>query len=433
MLKYELKKLFTSRFVIAMLIMLTILTGIICVVNYHEYTTGVRSDAATYMLKDKSAVKPFTVTEENIFDLIKEQKEIAADDSNYEWLPDNGGATYRYGKYESVLQTMDEIASKDESLTEEEIALQESFYKQDPNGSEGSMLTKQITNTRYYYIWYMIEEFLGEGMRAYPEKYNNLVYSIQPYTDKHDENDPYVIASKTRVTSGIVCDLSFGWDCIIQTGYQMLPSFMAIIVAIGSILLFTSEYTGKIDTLIMSTKNGRRRVVLSKLLAGIVFSGVVVCFFTLVSLCFYAGFFTLRGANASCDMILANGKVATYFQAFLIMIINQFFSLVAICFSSFAISSFVNKTLLSVIGTFGLILVPFVLKNFVYTSSEIFSNVISALPINALNGVYDYPFYESIFGRICNAYLLVVPVALIIIMISLPFVPIGWRKHQVSV
>jgi ABC-type transport system involved in multi-copper enzyme maturation permease subunit len=84
-------------------------------------------------------------------------------------------------------------------------------------------------------------------------------------------------------TSGIELNLE-SWDKIIDLNYAwFIPGCTMLIIILGLAGIYSDEYTNKTQSILLTTKKGRKGVFLSKLTAGTIFSILCVLYFQLFS------------------------------------------------------------------------------------------------------------------------------------------------------
>ena len=93
MIKYELKKLFTNKFVIAMFAVIFTVILAIAIYTYSEYKKGMRVEP---ILMKKWTVTETAVTKDNIFDFIARYDQIKNDDDNYDYVDTSKRGNSRY-------------------------------------------------------------------------------------------------------------------------------------------------------------------------------------------------------------------------------------------------------------------------------------------------------------------------------------------------
>lgn len=438
MIKYELKKLFTNRFVIAMLIITAILTVALAAVSYHHYTAGYMP--AEKILLKKGVLTEITVNEDNVGELLKRYDEIINDDSNYDYIDSSAsgrnGGRYLYGKYaDEVDRQIDEI-----------------YEKYNNNGIVSQEGMDEISKVRSYQIsdevypefavlHYILSDFTHRQLTLNPDMYNGTFWELSfGYTD-NDESDPcytegYNKRTLYEIEHGITYDRNFGWQEITDSGQNMVPLLLALTVAVASVVLFTGEYTGGTDVLIMSSRHGRKRAVTSKIIAGSIFSVAATVYYLLLLLIVYGCFFSLDGAGSSSQTFIG-GRTWSYIECFGFMAVCCILCILAITMTALAVSSFCNKTLLSVLIIFVIVFAPFLLQFAVYLGDNpLLNNIVDTLSINAILHFFNYSHY-SLFSigsqtAVLDYNLLTAPFAVIQIILSLPFIGLGWKTHRIS-
>lgn len=438
MIKYELKKLFTNKFVIAMFVIIAMITAALAAVSYHYYTDN-RMMAESILLK-QGVLTRITVNEDNVGTLLERYNEIIKDDSNYDYVDTSAlnrpGNRYVYGKYaEAIDRQIEEIYEK---YTENGVMSQEGMDK------IARVQSYQISDEAYpefAALHYILSDFTYKQLTFNPDMYNGTVWEPYFYSADNDESDPCYTEGYNKRTlyeleHGVTYDRNFGWDEITDSGQTMIPLLLALTVAVASVIMFTGEYTNGTDALIMSSRYGRKRAAANKIIAGGIFSAAATVYYLLLLLIVYGCFFSLDGADSSSQTFIG-GRTWSYIECFGFMAVCYILCILAITMTSLAISSFCNKTILSVLIIFVIIFAPFLLQFIVYLGDNtLLSNITDTLSINAIQHFFNYSHY-TVFRigsqtAVLDYNIPVVPLAVIQIMVSLPFIIPGWKRHKVT-
>ena len=435
MIKYELKKLFTNKFVIAMFAVIFTVILAIAIYTYSEYKKGMRVEP---ILMKKWTVTETAVTKDNIFDFIARYDQIKNDDDNYDYVDTSKRGNSRYlqgSKTTEIEAKINELIKGKQTLTEEEYA-------------EVLHLDSYQINDKLYpefaALHYMISDFTYKMANFYPEALKETEW--EPYDpaefgfEAEDKTTSiytqgYNLRDKYMVDNGITYGRNYAWNEITDLGALLIPAVLAVAAAIAAVTMFTGEYNLKTDALIMASRHGRRRLIQNKIIAGGIFSAAVTLYYLLMLLIIFGCFFSLDGGGTTSQIFLS-GRVLTYFECFMLMAVIYLIAVFAITVGALAVSACCTKIIPAVLITFLLTIAPFIIPIVVYIGNNNLSILLDSLPINALLLCFNYShFYEIHFDGVTyvpSQLSLILPMALIQTAVFLPFIHIGWRKHRIS-
>lgn len=434
MIKYELKKLFTNKFVTAIFVLTALLVAASAIYSFNIYKNN-RIDAP-FILLQKGVLPDTTITEDNIDDFIARYNEILKNDDNYAYVDtsERESSVYLHGKYrDTIKKEIDEIyaSSQGNSLTDEEYA---KVLKLD------SYQINDKVYPEFAALNYMIHDFTTKHNDVDPDFYIGTEWNTSSLPSDEDKTNPiytqgYNVRTEYQVKNGITYGRNFGWRELMDTGSLTIPLITAIACAIAAIILFTGEYTGKTDALIMASKKGKAKIVHAKLAAGTLFSVIITLYYFAVLLLSYGCLFSLDGINTSSETFI-NGHILTYGEAFIFMFFCTLFCIIAINITSLAISALCTKTLPAVLLAFIITLLPFIINFAVYIPNDTVRAVLDILPANAvlLDFGYSHYYAVNILGniKVIESHQYIIPAAIIQALICIPIIYTGWKKHKIS-
>lgn len=427
MIKYELKKLFTNKFVAAVFVLTALLITASAIYSFSIYKNNRTSPP--YIVLQKGVLTDTTVTTDNIDDLIARYNEIRDHDDSYAVVDTSKreGSVYLHGKYTDRMLAL----SQKENLTPEEDAELNRLY---------SYQIKDELYPEFAALRYMIDTFTTKQQDIDPEMYIGTPWESGFIYSDIDHSSPiytegYDLRSAFQIENGITFGRNFGWRELLDMGINAVTLIIVVACAIAAIILFTGEYTGKTDALIMASSRGRRKIVQAKLAAGTIFSVIITLYYFAVILLTYGSLFSLNGINTSSQTFI-NGRILTYGEAFLLMIVCTLFCIIAINITSLAISSLCTKTLPAVLLVFIITLLPFIITFAAYIPNDTIRTLLELLPVNAISKDFGYSHFDavSVFGnlKVVESHLYIVPAAVIQALICIPIVFLGWKKHKIS-
>ncbi len=196
--------------------------------------------------------------------------------------------------------------------------------------------------------------------------------------------------------------------------------------------LFAGEYTSGMDQLILSSKNGKQKLILAKLLTGITLSIVITVVGMLILYLTSSLIYGMDSADVPFQLFLGQTIYAlTMKEAVQMIVITStagaiFYTSIAMFFSSKLKSSFSVMVILAII-----IVLPIVITS--STSYPILYNSLRLLPLNASNPslIFSTLPYQML-GYMIKPYVFLPILSLVLSIILLPFTYCIFKRHQVS-
>lgn len=373
MLKLELKKLFSNRYVIAALL----LTAVI-IFSYAYYSHSLYENNRYYayesVLLDSNVFKPITVTKDNIDSL----------ESRVKQLEENGEKTNEYHILSHVTQ-------------------------------------------QYRWVEYCTTlDYFATHKGIYTDSLDNL----PPQETKELERD------RIRLENGITFASSFGWQELLRTGKSCLPLIIFILSALVAVCTVSGEYENGMYALIVSCKNGYKKILKTKITATVLFSAITALLFHFTALLAFHAAFTLSGTGADSASVLFK-RVQSFGDCWLVMVLFSVLSAAAFSLTALAVSALCKKSL-SASGTNLIILL--LALTFGYLHNFVSSNLnglVDSLPVNM--PLIDYgisSYYEYTKGNIImGAYNILAPFApmcAVLSFLSIPIIYMGWQRHKIN-
>ena len=427
MVKYELKKLFLNRFILITLISCIALTFAYAAYSKNCYENG---NLYTYeaVFLDKNAFREITVTKNNINTLEERISEIEADDRSYDYIDPATRQFQYYGRFaDETYGKINEIYRNTESAKEQEekIKCLESYQISDRLFAEYCILsyvTEQFRELEYRTTLAYFNSFDGVDAKTadeLPSKYKSELQS-----------------NLTRLESGVTYSSDFGWRELLKAGKaSALPVIISILITLAAVTAISRDYETAMYSLIICTKNGRKKILQKKLVSISLFAVMVSVIFNLSALCAYGIFFTLNGKNASSAAVIS-GIVLTLAQCFPVMTAFSALSALAVGFSALAVSSVCGKSFVASGINLLLIFIPFLFGFFFTFKNENINAFIHSLPVNI--PICDFStsvyFGYTWFGRDIGAgssFTAFIFMSFMLSVISLPIIYYGWYKQRI--
>ena len=275
---------------------------------------------------------------------------------------------------------------------------------------EIELLTKENINNFYNMRQNMVERNIEDTTMSSAEKENSIYISKQVET-------PFIYS----YTGGY------------QRFFSQMYTTAILICFICSICiapLFAGEYTDRMDSLILSSRYGKNKVIYAKLFTGISFSILVSIMLTLVSLVTVMAFYGWEGGNSPIQLFLPLSihpltmrEVALLYFV-LILFGNILSATLAMLLSSKLKSPFIVIVIMTVVT---------ILPMFISRSEDILwiYHLFNLIPVNMfyltnITGVFSI----NLFGVVVQPYEIILAFAITSSMVLLPFAYRNFKSHN---
>lgn len=308
MVKYELKKVFSKSKNRVVLVMLIIVSLILCIVtvNRIRYTTP-EGQTKTGILATKKLREDRT-----------------------KW---KGPLTIE--RLQEVVKLNDEINNSEEYLTDSNES-QNKMYAQKQEFEEISSIINEAFSEWGEYDPYAIDSVTTDEVATlYERRVTNLENWLESGEEHFSPNKKaYLIQQYSELKVPFVYNYSAGWSALLQT---ISTLFLIVALGIGFFVsgIFSDEFNSKADSIFFSTKYGRSKAVLSKIITGFII--ITTTFFAIMTLytiiCIL--FLGIDGWNSplQLDMWRSTYNI-TFLQAYCLMVTGAYIgTLFASCLS----------------------------------------------------------------------------------------------------
>lgn len=291
-IKYELSKIFNSRLASVVLLVAFIISVIVAGVNAIQYKTG---EKGYYKINDMNGnlFPEVLVSSENIDSFVSELKEFESREEIYETdtsvVNTYAGITFK-GKYEIDESALLKAVSKGE-ITNQEYHKALSDYQSAP-------CIKEEFLADYFELYYPVSCY---------NNISNQIHSTLQWLIEDDSGDLYetsklakVIREEQSLNKGVVFTYDYGWSLGEDMISYMSPLYLVVII-FGLCNMFTVEYSLGIDSLIKSTKCGKRKFVTMKFISAAIYC--FICSVIIIAVCYLPSLVLLgfSGYNVGID------------------------------------------------------------------------------------------------------------------------------------
>lgn len=419
--KYELKKIFQNRIFIAVFVLAF---AAVTAFTLHSLNMYAKGNVAGPSLTDMNGEKmpAVFVSKENIDELRAELEAFENNDDIYlyNWRDDPkfAGKTLYFGKYDVKISELFRKLDKGE-ITEAEYDGIISAHKDDP-------IIKQEYLPAYFKLSYPVQRYENEVLNTELSKERGVSEEDSPR--EYRRALEFEKKAKRLVENGFTVGYDYGWANTLNSFSQDTGIFLAVVVIFGLCNVFTGEYAGGVDALLLSSKRGRAKLVGAKLIASAAYVFICTLVYTLTTLLVNLAFLGFEGANVTNTLYgISNAEI------FLNDCLTMLAGALLLGMTTLAVSAAFSKQTASIAASVLIGASPFFIANFIYAPDSVLLQITEALPINMIFGSYlSTVIYAFINNRLFDIRLLFIPVAIITAAVCLPLIYVLYCKHQVK-
>lgn len=350
LIKFELYKIFSKKSVMIVLL-LTVLFSIFNVVGQSVYLKFKGLDSTDYAYSVMKKYEGKVITEEDISNIDKTIENLIQKEEN------------------------------GEKLTKEEIVYMNYLYYAIVNPDP-----TYIVNNQYY----RLNEIKDEISNL--EKENK--------TDTYEYKNLNYVYEKVKNVESPKSYFTYGW--YITTDFKVIATLISILIVVGLATIFSDEYQSNSAQIILSCKNGKNKLVLSKILSGLIFTTIVFIIIHSIYL-MSALIYDFRGWDKPLELF-------KYYRAtpFDIRIIDfyilglgvSFIGAILFALVTMLMSLLVKNNMVSLLLSLGMYYMPAFLGNFIPMDSiaRVFREINLAEAVRIV-GMFVNPNTYNIFGN----------------------------------
>lgn len=250
-------------------------------------------------------------------------------------------------------------------FTEEKIEKAEEVlgYLRGPNTAKGNVPEKKEE-------MYLRNLYLNINLKhsAYQINKQNVTEAEKRIlsTDGFDRRSNILFVEMLKNTQKEEYYFTGGWNYTIGYVYSLGAVFMAVLILLGLSPMFSGEYTAKMDSLILSSKYGRTKLIRAKIFAGILFITAVDLFINTVNLLENLLVFGVKGWNAPIQCLnsyMYSPYSLTVLQYYFIHLLIHVFACIVFGMFVMLVSSLCKTQILVFFIGAAVYLLPFVVNN----------------------------------------------------------------------
>lgn len=284
------------------------------------------------------------------------------------------------------------------------------------------------------YDFYLIDNIKPSEVRDFyqkrMEKIQEKLNADSSYGSYTAEEKSFFTKMNETIAVPFQMDYVSGWGNL----FENLPNLFLIIAFVIAITLapvFAGEYQRRTDSVILSTRYGRNKIITAKLKASFAVSiGVIILSLSLYTL-IILGIYGYNGGGASVQMIDLWAPVPyTVFQTYLWVVLIGSLACLYVGMLTLWLSSQLQSAF-AVIIVIGIILVgPLFIPE---SKNRILNHLIVLLPANMFDSYKKVTGYGifNIFGHLIPEYKVMVGFSIVVISLLVPLTYRTFKKHQV--
>lgn len=208
--------------------------------------------------------------------------------------------------------------------------------------------------------------------------------------------------------------------------------FIALAIAICLAPMFSGEYTGRTDQLILSSRYGKNKLICAKLFAGLSFAIVVAVATSLISLFTLLCAYGFDGAKANIQLFIPFSPFSlTMFQTAFCLIGITVMAILFISMLTLLLSSLLKAPFGTIIITTLVLFVPLFIN--VPINNRILYSIVNLLPTNMMKVKEAFSgYFFNLFGSAIAPPVFLPIFCTILIAAMLPFCYRAFKHHQIG-
>ncbi|MCC0658964.1 MULTISPECIES: ABC transporter permease subunit [unclassified Clostridioides] len=261
------------------------------------------------------------------------------------------------------------------------------------------------------------------------EKVNTILnseYSDGNYTQKEKE---FWLSKNKKINEPYLNGYYEGWNYFLLGRDLLIFTILAICISIASV--FSGEYQSGTDSVILSSKYGKTKVITAKIISSFLFGTIVFTINTIISIGILLLSFGVDGWNLPLQLTVSSTPYpVTFLQATLLSILVIYMILIALIGFTLLLSSCMKSPFPVLITDIALLFIPLFLK---YSETNwLYNQILRILPSNAISFSFSEYINYRFGSLIIDLPTMIIFTGLILSIIILPFIKNNFRKHQVS-
>ncbi len=410
LVKFELKKLFTKKMniivIIVCLFLITILFGLsgIDFLASDENGNNYKGQEAINLRKEQISQINGTLTNERITQEIKDLQELKEN-------PDNL-VVNSYG---------------------EEDFSRKIYYEYLDNR------LNLLTNINKVYAGYSssyINEILNVDLENSEDFYNlrenaiknslNQDYSGNTYTNQEKE---YWLEKSSDVETPFEYDFYYGWSNTFNSYQMMIVTIIAVCICLSSV--FSGEYQSGADNIILTSKYGKTKLITAKIISSFLFATIVFVVYLIFAVGSVWIMFGVEGWNLPIQIMnILSVYPLTFLEAFLYNVGISYAILLGMVGLTLFLSSKLKGSIAIFIIDIAIILIPSFFR--ITSAFGIWNKTLLLMPYNSICNNFSKMVSYQFGNLVIDLPLMTIITYLVLMFATFFFARKSFKKHQVT-
>ena len=410
LVKFELKKLFTKKMNIIVLIvclfLITILFGLsgIDFLASDELGNNYKGQEAINLRKEQIAQLKGTLTNERITEEIKDLQDLRKN-------PDNL-VVNSYGEEDFSKKIYNEYLDNRLNL----LTNINKVYAGYNSSYIDEILKVDLENTEDFYT--LRQNVIKESL--------NQDYSGKTYTDQEKD---YWIEKSSKVETPFEYDFYYGWSNTFNSYQMTVVTIIAVCICLSSI--FSGEYQSGADNIILTSKYGKSKAITAKIIASIIFATIVFVIYLIFSVGSVLLMFGTDGWNLPIQIMnILSVYPLTFLEAFLFNVGISY----AILLGMVGLTLFLSSKLKGSIAVFIIDIAIIMIPSFFRITSQfgLWNKTLLLMPYNSIFNNFSKMLSYQFGGLVIDLPLMTILNYLVLMFITFILARRIFRKHQVT-
>lgn len=410
LVKFELKKLFTKKMNIIVLIvclfLITILFGLsgIDFLASDELGNNYKGQEAINLRKEQIAQLKGTLTNERITKEIKDLQDLRKN-------PDNL-VVNSYGEEDFSKKIYNEYLDNRLNL----LTNINKVYAGYNSSYIDEILKVDLENTEDFYT--LRQNVIKESL--------NQDYSGKTYTDQEKD---YWIEKSSKVKTPFEYDFYYGWSNTFNSYQMTVVTIIAVCICLSSI--FSGEYQSGADNIILTSKYGKSKAITAKIIASIIFATIVFIVYLIFSVGSVLLMFGTDGWNLPIQIMnILSVYPLTFLEAFLFNVGISY----AILLGMVGLTLFLSSKLKGSIAVFIIDIAIIMIPSFFRITSQfgLWNKTLLLMPYNSIFNNFSKMVSYQFGGLVIDLPLMTILTYLVLMFITFILARRIFRKHQVT-
>lgn len=254
----------------------------------------------------------------------------------------------------------------------------------------------------------------------------NMEYADGNYTQKEKD---FWLSKNKEISEPYLNGYYQGWDYFILSRDLLIFTILAICISIASV--FSGEYQSGTDSVILSSKYGKSKVITAKIISSFLFGTIIFIINTTVCVGILTLSFGTDGWNLPLQLTASSVPYPyTLLQATLLSILVIYIILIALISFTLLLSSCMKSPFPVLITNIIILFVPIFLQ---YSeTNKLYNLILRILPSNAISFSFANYIDYKIGNLIIDLPTMIIFTCLVFAILFLPFIKNNFKKHQVN-